>query len=289
MSVCVKNDPRTVDQILQRLGDLPSAPPLLDKALRLTMDVDSHIPEIVRIVAADQSISAKVVRVSNSPMYARASRVSTLDEAVAVLGFNQLKSIIITASTFQIFQTTAHAEIATKLWHHSYSSAIGAGIIAERLTSLNKDQAYLGGLLHDIGKLAFLKTAPQAYTQLVEKVKRDNTGLLAEEQREFGFDHADLGAALLEKWAVPDEISNAVKSHHTCLLGEAPATEELARVIAVADSVSQYIGAAFYEPYRVGIEEQYYLGPVPIDGEHLIMIRCDTESEFHYQLGLLYG
>jgi putative nucleotidyltransferase with HDIG domain len=288
MSIAVTNDVRAIENIIQKLGDLPSAPPILQKVIQLTSNIDSHVADVAHSIAADQSISAKVVRMSNSPIFARAKRVSTLDEAIKVLGFNQLKSIIITASTFQMFETSTHADIATKLWHHSFSTAIGSRIIAERLTTLNKDEAYLAGLLHDIGKLIFLKTTPHVYAQLVDNVKQNNTVLLAEEQREFGFDHTDLGAALLEKWAIPGNILSAVADHHKCSLTEAPPTEQLERVVALANAVSQYIGTDFYEPYNVGIEEQYYLGPDPIEGERLIMIRCDTESVFNNELSLLY-
>lgn len=289
MSIAATDGGRTISKIIQKIGDLPAAPPLLEKAIRLTSDLDSFIPDVVRTVSADQSISARVVRLSNSPIFARARRVSTLDEAIKVIGFNQLKSIIVTASTFQMFEASGHADVATKLWHHSFSTAIGSRIIAERLTALNKDEAYLAGLLHDIGKLIFLKTTPKLYSQLIESAKQNNTSLLAEEREEFGFDHTDLGVALLEKWAIPGKILSAVANHHTCSLAEAPLAEELARVVALADNVSQYIGTDFYEPYNVGIQEQYFLGPNPIEGEHLIMIRCDTESTFNTELSLLYG
>jgi putative nucleotidyltransferase with HDIG domain len=281
MPIVIKDEARTIDKIIQKLGDLPSAPQILQEAIQLTSDIDSNIKKVARTIAADQSISAKVVRMSNSPMFARAKRVSTLDEAISVLGFTQLKSIIITASTFQMFEAGANFDLATKLWHHSLSTAIGSRIIAERLTSLNKDEAYLAGLLHDIGKLVFLKTTPNVYARLIQMVKQEKTALSIEEQREFGFDHTDLGAALLTKWAIPADITSAAADHHRFRLSEVPSAEQLVRVVMLADAVSGYIGADFYEPYNVAIEEQYFLGPDPVDGERLIMIRCDIESEFN--------
>jgi putative nucleotidyltransferase with HDIG domain len=284
----VENDSYTVDKIIEKLGDLPSAPPILSKAIRLTSNLDSNIAEISRSITADQSISAKVVRMSNSPAYARTTRVSTLDEGIRVLGFNQLKSIIITASTFQMFENCIHADMAADLWSHSLSTAIGSRIVAERLTALNKDEAYLAGLLHDIGKLVLLKTAPNVYAEVIEIVKNSHTEFVIEEQKELEFDHTDVGAALLEKWSFPRNILTAVANHHKCNLADASAAEQLARVVALADSVSCYIGAGFYEPYSISIDEEYYLGPDVIDGESLIMIRCDVESEFNGELSLLY-
>lgn len=284
MPTAIKDEARTIDKIIQKLGDLPSAPQILQEAIELTSDIDANINKVARTIAADQSISAKVVRMSNSPMFARSKRVSTLDEAVKVLGFTQLKSIIITASTFQMFEAGDNFDLATKLWHHSFSTALGSRIIAERLTSLNKDEAYLAGLLHDIGKLVFLKTTPNVYSQLINNVKQNNTVLLAEESNEFGFDHTHLGAALLIKWGIPENIIIAAADHHKLSLSEAPSAEQLARVVMLANAVSAYIGADFYEPYSVAIEDHYFLGPDPVDGERLIMIRCDIESEFNSAL-----
>ncbi len=284
----VNNEVRTIDKIIEKLGDLPSAPAILSKAIKLTSDINSNIADISRSISADQSISAKIVRMSNSPSFARIKRVSSLGEAIKVLGFNQLKSIIITASTFQMFDDCAHANVAADLWHHSFSTAIGCRTIAERLTALDKEEAYLAGLLHDVGKLVLLKTAPNVYTELIRIVKDSQTAFLIEEQKELGFNHADIGAALLDNWSFPKSISVAVANHHKCNLAHAPASEQLARVVALADSVSRYLGFGFYEPYNSRIDEEYYLGPNVIEGEQLIMIQCDVESEFNRELSLLY-
>ncbi|MCK4606127.1 MAG: HDOD domain-containing protein [candidate division Zixibacteria bacterium] len=283
----VENCRRTVNKIVSKLGDLPSAPDILNKAIKLTSDLDSNITDVSRSIAADQSISGKVIRMSNSPIFARMKRVSSLDEAIKVLGFNQLKSIIITASTFQMFGNCTHADVALKLWHHSFSTAIAARLIADRLTALNKDEAYLAGLMHDVGKLILLKTAPIVYTGLIEVVVNTQSGFVPEEQKELGFDHTDVGVALLDQWNFPQHILTAVADHHRCNLAVTAAAEQLARVIALANSVSRYIGTDFYEPYKTRINEEYYLGPDAIEGDRLIMIQCDTESEFNSELSLL--
>jgi putative nucleotidyltransferase with HDIG domain len=288
MNTGIENRRLTVQRIIHELGDLPSAPVILSKAIKLTSDIDSNIADVVRSIAADQSISAKVVRMSNSPLYARVNRVSSLDEAIKVLGFNQLKSIIITASTFQMFKDCDHADIAFKLWHHSFSAAIAARMIANRLTALDGEAAYLAGLLHDVGKLVLLKTAPNVYPRLVDIVVKIQSKFVTEETKELGFDHTDIGVALLDKWDFPENILTAVADHHNCNLAVPTAVEELARVVALANSVSRYIGTDFYEPYKTAIPEEFYLGPDVIEGDRLVMIQCDTESQFNDELSILY-
>ena len=112
-------DVKTVDKLISQLGELPAAPVILSKALKLTSDLQSNIGDISKNISADQILSAKVIRMSNSPLFGRAVQISTLSEAIKVLGFNQVKSIIITASTAQMFQSGPQAEIAQILWKHS--------------------------------------------------------------------------------------------------------------------------------------------------------------------------
>ncbi|MFH2034923.1 MAG: HDOD domain-containing protein [Candidatus Zixiibacteriota bacterium] len=281
---------RTIDKIIEKVGDLPSPPAILNKAIKLASDVDSKISEISNSISSDQSISAKILRMSNSPVFARIQRVSSLQEAVKTLGFNQLKSIIITASTYQMFTDCGHGKIATQLWHHSFSSAIASRIIAQNLTTLDKEEAYLAGLLHDIGKLILLKITPRVYTKLIDSLDNiSRLGFLAAERKELGFDHTEFGAALLSKWNLPQNIVAAVAGHHECKLNAAISSDQLVRVIALANIVSRYIGTDFCEPYEMPFEEKFYLGRNAIEGDRLIMIQSETESVFNIELSLLYN
>ena len=274
----------TVDRLIERLGDLPAAPVVLSKALRLTQDLQADIKDLVRSLSADQSLSAKVIKLSNSPLHARLCQVLTLSEAIRVLGFDQLKSIIITASTFRMFEKCEHAEIATDLWQHSLSTAIGSRLIAQRFGKIDKESAYLAGLLHDIGKLILLKLAPNAYEDIIEKVKSTEQSFAKVEDQELGFTHTDVGRSLLSAWKFPSEIIVAVAEHHRVSLNRKPVSVQLSRIVALANSTSRYIGASFYEPYKNDLENTVYLGPKELTVDEIISLRCDIETQFHDEL-----
>ncbi|MCP4566895.1 MAG: HDOD domain-containing protein [FCB group bacterium] len=289
MSEIQASDERTVDKLLEQLGDLPSAPIILSQALQLTSDLQSSISDLTRSLSADQSLSAKVIRISNSPFYARLQRVASLDEAIRILGFKQLKSIIITATTYQMFENCAHAKVATDLWHHSLSTAIGSRMIAQKYGQVDKEESYLAGLLHDIGKLALLKLTPNVYEEIIEIVKMTKVSFIDAEDKELGFNHTDVGKSLLVNWEFPTQIITAVAEHHTSNLKQRSPTLQSSQIISLADSISRFNGASFYEPYSNDLEGSVYLGSSELPIDDLISLRCEIESGFNAELDRIFN
>lgn len=282
-------DKRTVNKLTDQLGDLPSAPIILSQALKLTSDLQSSISDLVRSLSADQSLSARIIRISNSPLYARLQRVATLDEAIRILGFKQLKSIIVTATTFQMFENCAHAKIATDLWHHSLSTAIGSRMIAQKYGQIDKEESYLAGLLHDIGKLALLQITPNVYEEIIAIVKMSKMSFIDVENKELGFNHSDVGESLLANWEFPTQIITAIAEHHTGNLKQRSSSLKLCQIIALADSISRYNGASFYEPYKNDLEGSVYLGSSELPIDDLISLRSEIEFEFNTELDRIYN
>lgn len=289
MSENLVKDERTINKLMDHLGELPSAPIILSQALKLTSDLQSSITDLVRSLSADQSLAARVIRMSNSPIYARLQRVATLDEAITTLGFKQLKSIIVTATTYQMFGNCAHAQIATDLWHHSLSTAIGSRVIAQKYGQVDREESYLTGLLHDIGKLALLQLSPNVYEEIIQTVKVSKVPFVEVENKELGFDHADVGKAILENWEFPTQIITAVAEHHTGNLKQRSPSLKPSQIIMLADSISRFNGVSFYEPYQNDLEGSIYLGSSELPIDDLIALRCEIENDFNAELNRIYN
>lgn len=281
-------DIKTVELIIDELGELPAAPAILTKALKLTSDLKSSIDDISKNISADQTLAAKVIRLSNSPIYGRVKNISTLQEAIKVLGFNQVKSIIITASTFKIFQSASHEKIANTLWEHSLATALAARLIIQKFGVLDKEEAYLCGLLHDIGKLVLLQTVPQVYEEIIKKIQETNLPFIQIEGKELGFNHVNVGHALLTKWQFPKNLISQISAHHSTKLNQKEHSMSLARVIAIADSIAKYNGASFFEPYQPMDESVLFIGNKLIDEEDLISLRVDAESNFNNEMNSFF-
>lgn len=280
-------DIKTVNKIIDKLGELPAAPAIISKAIKLTSDLNSDISDISNSILADQTLTAKVISMSNSPLYGRAKKVSSLKEAIRVMGFNQLKSIIITASTFSIFRSGAHAKIAQILWEHSFATALGARLIVQKYGGLDMEDAYLCGLLHDIGKLALLKTAPNVYEEIIEKVRHNNLPFIQVEAKELGFNHVNVGHVLLTRWQFPTNLISQISMHHSSNPNKKEHSISLGRVVAIANSIAKYIGADFYEPYRACDDSVVFVGKKSIEIDDLISLRTDTEEHFNSEMNSL--
>lgn len=278
----------TIANLIEQLGDLPAAPAIMAKALKLTSDVQSNISDISRSISADQILAAKVIRLSNSAFYGRITEISSLSEAIKVLGFNQVKSIIVTASTHQMFQSSDHKESARILWEHSLATALGARLIVQKYPGLDKEEAYLCGLLHDIGKLVLLQSAPDVYQDIIAKVKETNLPFHKIEGKVLGYNHVHVGKVLLTKWQFPTNLITDISAHHTTQRGQVEARMSLGRVIAVADSIAKYIGAGFFEAYVAETESICFIGDKHIDADSLIALRVDTEAAFNNEMSCFF-
>jgi len=282
---------QAIDKIIKKLGDLPTAPVILDKAIKLTSDLQTDINILSRTISLDQSLTAKIIRISNSPIYRQTRRLTSLEEAIKVLGFIQVKSMIITATTLQFFKSGSQINIAMALWHHSLSTAIACRLIAKKIEIIDKEEAYLGGLLHDIGKMVLLKTVPQLYVNIIKEIKDSkeaNKSFEEIEMRELEFNHILVSNMLLTQWGFPKHFVSEITEHNKCRLDKKSPSIRLSQVLAFADGISSYIGTSFYESYKNNIENDVYLGSRLITEEEIVELRSDTESIFFSELNNIY-
>jgi putative nucleotidyltransferase with HDIG domain len=211
-----------------------------------------------------------------------------LHEAIKVLGFSRVKSIIITASTFQMFQSGTHAKIAHVLWEHSLATALAARLIAQKYGRLDKEEAYLCGLLHDIGKLVLLQTVPHTYEEIIDKVKKNNLPFIQVEGKELGFNHVNVGHELLTKWQFPVHLIKQISAHHSTKSNQREPSMSLGRVTAIANSIAKYIGASFFEAYQAEYKRTFFIGNKHISDDDLFSLRVDAEADFIYEINCIY-
>ena len=277
-------DIQTVEKIISKIGELPAAPVILSKALKLTSNLDSNIEDISKNISADQSLTAKVIKLSNSPIYGRVQRIKSLSESIKVLGFNQVKSIIVSASTYKVFKSGVHEKIADLLWQHSLATGLGARLLAKRYGNVDKEEAYLCGLLHDIGKLVLLQTAPHVYEEVITKVKETGESFFKVENRILGFNHANVGNALLTKWNFPPNLVREIFNQHKTKIDVRENEVTIARITAIANSMANYIGASFFEAFTHSHEDIIFIGKTEIEIEDYIALRLELEENFHSEL-----
>ncbi len=281
-------DLKTIDKIIDKVGELPPAPIILTKVLKLTSDPRSNIYDVSKCISADQALTAKVIHLSNSPIYGRIFPISSLNEAIKVLGFYQVKSIIITAAAFKIFQSTEQAGIAHILWGHSLATALASRLVVAKYGKLDREEAYLCGLLHDIGKLVLLRSLPNCYCEIVRMVQEGKLPFIQVEGKELGFNHVNVGHALLTKWKFPGNLISQISAHHTTKINQKEYSMSLARVTAIADSIANQIGTSFFEADGTPGDNVLFIGNKFIEEEDFNCLHNDTKTQFNIEMDSFY-
>lgn len=220
------------------LTKLPSLPHVLIKLLDACRKDTACFDTLVEIITKDAALSAKVLSVANSPVYGKCHELTSLKQILLFLGLDTIKSIAITASVQQFFSrySKEKSRFLKGFWEHTLYTAIVAKSLA-KLTSYDKpEEAYLAGLLHDIGKLIFENYSQHEYSVLVY-TNTSSAELLEREYEKYKITHDEIGARLLEVWGITDVISDAVKYHHadTADILEA---HQLVKIINLSNSIT---------------------------------------------------
>lgn len=208
------NQDATIKRILDTVGDLPPMPHIATLIMKKIGNPSVTAKEIQDLIARDQALAARVLRIANSPYYGCPRTVTRLSDAVMVLGFNSIKSLVTTSILQSLFRTYGLAE--KLLWEHAIGCALVARKIAEDLKFPKTEIFFLGGLLHDIGKALLLAKSPEIMMKILQEVYNNpGTTFIEIEEDLLGFNHADVGQVLVRKWDFAEETVEAIACHHT--------------------------------------------------------------------------
>ncbi|MGE5422528.1 MAG: HDOD domain-containing protein [Ignavibacteriales bacterium] len=231
----------SLDKIVSEVNDLPALPHVTYQVIKLVDDPESTAEDINNVVIQDQSLTARVLRLANSAHYGFPRRISTVTEATVLLGFNTIKGIVMAASVNEMMvkEITGYALAPGELWRHSQAAAIASRYIARQVKFPQPDVAYIGGLLHDIGKVVLNHHVKGVYHEVVELT---NTGLpfLDAEREILGFTHPEVGSRVAEKWNLPKDLVQAIAHHHAPQ--DAVGNEKITSIVHIADAMCLMMG-----------------------------------------------
>jgi putative nucleotidyltransferase with HDIG domain len=222
------------------------------KVLQLLEDDNIDVRDISKVIETDASLTLKLLRVANSPLYATRTEVNTIHQAIITLGLNRLTNIVLGVSIFSKFLMSSQKQIADlmkRFWWHASCTGMVAKSLSTKIDKFYKENEFIGGLLHDIGKLAMLQFDPVKYQKVVELVQNEHITDIEAENQVFTVSHDIVGAEIAKLWKLPSELT-AIISHHT-FPENAPNHKELVAAVRLADSLCEVWGAGFYE----GIEQ----------------------------------
>ncbi len=200
-------------KIVALTGDLPTIPYTAQLVLQKLANPEVSVKKLEEIILQDPSLSARILKLANSPFYGRPRTIKTITEATVVIGLNTLKSLVIASAVREFLKNFGLVE--KLLWEHSLSVAFIARHLATKRRLKNPEELFLGGLLHDIGKIILQIKATERMTTVIETLYSGETAdSIKLELEVFGFTHAHVGQLVARKWQFAYEIEEAIGYHH---------------------------------------------------------------------------
>jgi putative nucleotidyltransferase with HDIG domain len=206
-----------VDAIIQTVTQLRPMPSNISRIVREVEKADVTIDVLVGLVSLDQALAALVLQMSNSVSLGYAHTCSTLHEAIMYIGLARFKSILLTSSATSMLKRglAGYRSGAGELWHHSLVTAVAAEWLAQALYYPNPEEAYISGLLHDVGKLLLDQYVLSDYNTIVEFVRKYQMPLWQVEEKLIGIHHAEVGGLIAKRWNFPISLVDAIRYHHS--------------------------------------------------------------------------
>lgn len=239
-----------LDRLLET-QEFATLPPVAARVLHLLEYENIDIRDISRVIETDASLTLKLLRVANSPLYATRSEVNTVHQAIINLGLNRLTNIVLGVSIFSKFllaNKNLSPKLIEKFWWHSSCTGMVAKSFAMKIKRFYKEYEFIGGLLHEIGKLAMLQYDSAKYTEVINLIENENYSDIDAEIKVFEVSHVQVGEAIAKLWKLPNELTDIIAYHHTPDL--APKNNELISAVRFADLLAEMWDAGFHEGLR---------------------------------------
>jgi len=218
---------------------IPPFPQVAIRILQLSENELTPMRQLSALISSEPAFSTEVLTIANSAMYPHRFPITSVLQAIAVLGTNSLKGLCLTVGVRAYLGSSLHNQSLRAIWRHSMACGLIAHQLAEAGT-IDKDAAYSAGVMHDIGRLALAVISPQKYAALLEKHHGSPVSALEAERELFGFDHCEAGRHLVADWKLPPNFKAVVSAHHALRRKEDP--WNLAGLINVSCRIADAVG-----------------------------------------------
>ncbi len=218
---------------------LPPLPGSVAKILSLIQDPEVKTSKLATAISCDPSLTTRILRLANSPIYYLQRKVTSIHRAIDVVGVRALYDMLMLNIASDSFaDEIQYSVIGRMVWEHSLAVAVYSRELSKTIGMQGSEEVFLCGLLHDIGKIMLLRAEPEEYADVLNKSSESE--LLEWEIKTFGYEHGDVGAIVASGWKLPDDVGRVIFDHHK--LKNQPAAGIVSHIINIADMVANYNG-----------------------------------------------
>lgn len=276
----------TVQELVKKNIQLVSLPEIVIQLTDMINDPDASTADIAQVISQDPALTARLLKIVNSPFYNLQQQIDSVTTAVNMLGTRQLRDLIMATSVIKRFRKNVNPifDIET-FWCHSIATSLAARTIATQLKLINTERFFIAGLLHDIGKMVMYLLLPNESVQYLRSYQNKKPHLQATEQLIFGFNHAQLGAELLRSWHLPESLIESTAFHHQP--GEAKQFPQETAVVHLANAIANNIQAPI-SPDDDPLLEESAVSSLGLDQSSIEAIHESVYAQLDEVLKVLY-
>ena len=244
-----------IRRIAQGILDLPTLPTVVAKIVQLVDNPRTNAATLARLISSDPALTARMLKMANSAYYGFPRRIGTINLAIVVLGFNTVRDLAVSASLVERVSLTHEGnDLLGDFWEHSVSTAVASRMLQRSAHGSTVGEAFVAGLLHDIGRLVVARYLPEEYLRVQVQLDKDEQPIWTIEQELLGMDHGGIGGALCKHWNLPEGICDAITWHHLPMAG--PERDPLTCILHVAEYMAHRSGRNPHLEGRLrGVEE----------------------------------
>ena len=211
----------TAENLARDVSTIHSLPLFYSRLSEAINHPRSSIADIAKIISEDQGLTARILKLANSPLFGCYSKIGSITQAVTIIGVQQVRELALAVSVMDVFKGIPEDLVnMEQFWRHSIATGLTARLLATSRREANLERFFVGGILHDVGRLVMFIKVPALCREIIEECRSNGTLLLQGERERLSFDHADVGGSLLRCWKIPPRIAEPVACHHRCRLAE---------------------------------------------------------------------
>jgi putative nucleotidyltransferase with HDIG domain len=210
-------NPQRIRRVTESIINLPTLPTVVSKMLDLIDNPKTSAASLARLISTDQTLTARILKLANSAYYGFPREITTVNMAIVVLGFNTVREMGLSLSVFEVLKNSEDGELfdLSRFWEHSIGCGVAARTVAHKYRPELAGEAFVAGLLHDIGKVIFNQYFKDDFLEIMRLVHNGAMSLDEAEREIMGTTHAEVGGWLAEKWNLPKLIVDSITYHHT--------------------------------------------------------------------------
>jgi len=274
-----------------KMTDLPPVPAMAARISELIDDPTTTLDDLQEAIMVDQALAGRTLKIANSAFYNVRRTISTISEAISMLGMNTIRMITLAAFTRDAFKKFGIIE--QRMWEHSLGVSVAAGLLAGETPILKKEEAFVAGLLHDVGKVIMDNTRPEQIVILLQRVHEERRTFISLDQEIFGYTHPEMGFYLAENWGFPPHLCTVIRDHHSLdsLADSDPDIYQkaLCQTVALSDALCARLGIGYREAMPdLDLHEEQWMEALRIDKiKYADLIDIFKETYLHEKISFL--